>query len=87
MVLNQGQCDPPATFRLEMPEDTFECWKRGRSSGAAAWGGRGQGCYSAQDAPTAKKPQLVRVVLNDLGTPGDAKTLLGDTARSEQLSS
>lgn len=37
--------------------------------------------------PTAKKPQLVRVVLNDLGTPGDAKTRLGDTARSEQLSS
>lgn len=58
MVLNQGQCDPPATFQLEMSEDTFECWKRGRSSGAAAWGGREQGCYygsySAQDAPTAQ---------------------------------
>lgn len=27
--------------------------------------------------PTAKKPQLVRVVRNDLGTPADAKTRLG----------
>lgn len=80
-----------------LPLSGWKCLKtllnvgKGVSVAVLLPGGGGQGCYygsySAQDAPTAKKPQLVRVVLNDLGNPGGAKPLLGDTARSEQSSS